>query len=184
MKPFGFSLVELCVALVLISVSLMLAVPELSSFYQKQQIRSELGYLIRAITTARDQAITFNQSVYICPSQNQIACGGDWHDGFISYVDLNFNSELDGEDTVLLTKGNYREGDKIFWRAFRRRNFLEFSPLGFTAFQNGTFTYCPREGLEYAEGLILNIQGRLRFTSDSDGDGIDEGANGRPLRCE
>ena len=70
MKPFGFSLVELCVALALISVSLMLAVPELNSFYRKQQIKSELGYLIRAITTARDQAITFNQSVYICPSQN------------------------------------------------------------------------------------------------------------------
>ena len=57
------------------------------------------------------------------------------------------------------------------------------SPRGFTRYQNGTFTYCPKEGLNYARGIILNAQGRVRFTKDEDQDGIDEGANGRPLRC-
>lgn len=184
MKMSGVSLVELLTVLTLLGVSLLIALPDLKVFQNKQQINSELRHLIRAIMVSRDQAITFNHSVIICPSRIQSTCGGDWHEGFVVFVDTNSNAQLDVNESILLTKESFRDGDKIFWRAFRRRNYLEFTPLGFTAFQNGTFTYCPKEGIEYAEGLILNAQGRLRFTVDKDGDAIDEGANGKPLRCD
>jgi len=184
MRPNGLTAVEILIVLAIISVSIVLALPELNQFQQKQQIKTELTPLIRAITTSRDQAIQFNRSVIICPSQDQRYCGGNWHDGFISFIDDDRSNQRNDYERILLTKGSYRDGDLVFWRAFRRRNFLEFTPLGFTAFQNGTFTYCPKEGIEYAEGLILNAQGRLRFTEDADGDGIDEGANKKPLRCD
>jgi len=57
------------------------------------------------------------------------------------------------------------------------------SPNGYTRYQNGTFTYCPKEGLKYARAIILNAAGRMRYSKDSDNDGINEGADGKPLRC-
>ena len=145
MTPNGLTTVEVLIVLAIISVTIVLALPELNHFQQKHQIRSELSPLIRAITVSRDQAIIFNRSIIICPSLDQYLCGGNWHDGFISFIDEDRDNQRGNHERILMSKESYRDGDLVFWRAFRRRNFLEFTPLGFTAFQNGTFTYCPRE---------------------------------------
>ena len=184
MNTQGLSLIEMLTVVGIITLSVAIALPSFKNILTSKEINSEFIQLHRALTIARDQAIRQNQSIIICPSVDQLHCDGQWHDGFISFVDSNRNHDLDSGEQLISAKSSFRAGDVIYWRAFRRRNFLEMSPLGYTAFQNGTFTYCPKEGLAYAKGLILNTQGRLRFTSDEDGDGIDEGADNQPLRCE
>ena len=58
------------------------------------------------------------------------------------------------------------------------------TPMGFTRDQNGNFTWCPGNGdVRLARQLIVNAAGRLREALDSDGDGVREGANGRPIGC-
>jgi type IV fimbrial biogenesis protein FimT len=75
-------------------------------------------------------------------------------------------------------------GERLIWRSFRRRNFLQFRPEGYTNWQNGSFLYCPSNGdARYGKALIVNIQGRTAPSVDSDGDGVDEQANGDPLTC-
>ena len=101
----------------------------------------------------------------------------------ILFIDYNRDHILNNDDRLIMQFEKFPEGDTIFWRAFQNRQYLQMTPFGYTRFQNGTFTYCPKEGLQYARGIILNKAGSLRFTTDKDEDGVDEGANGKPLRC-
>jgi type IV fimbrial biogenesis protein FimT len=179
----GVTLIELLIVVALISITMMIAAPSLSNFTSKNRITSHLNTLARAISLARQSAVTMNNVVTLCRSDNQNQCSGKWHDGMILFVDYNKDHIVNGADYFIAKFGKFPKDDIIFWRAFQNRQYLQMIPQGFTRFQNGTFTYCPKEGLEHARGIILNTAGRVRFTTDEDNDGYDEGADGRPLRC-
>ena len=179
----GVTLIELMIVLGMISITMMMASPYLRMFALNNRITSQINTLTRAITMARESAINFNKVVTLCRSDNLRSCSGKWHDGMIVFIDHNKDHIYNGDDFYITKFEKFPNGDRIFWRAFQNRQFLQMSPLGYTRCQNGTFTYCPKEGLKYARGIILNAAGRVRFTADEDDDGIDEGANGKPLRC-
>lgn len=183
LNSLGVTLIELIMVVAIFSVIMVIAAPELSSFTRKNRITTQLNTLSRAIRMTRGSAVNLNRVVTLCRSDNGQQCGGKWQDGMILFVDHNKDHIVNGKDYFLSQFEKLPEGDKLFWRSFQNRQYLQFSPQGFTRFQNGTFTYCPKEGLEYARGIILSATGRLRFTTDADGDGVDEGANGLPLRC-
>ena len=49
----------------------------------------------------------------------------------------------------------------------------------------GNFTYCPpNNDARHARQLILSMSGRPRAALDTNGDGIVEDANDKPLRCD
>ncbi|MFT5452845.1 MAG: type IV fimbrial biogenesis protein FimT [Enterobacterales bacterium] len=183
LRPRGVTLIELLIVVALFSITMMIAAPSFTRFTSKSRITTNLNTLARAISIARESAVTMNAVITLCRSDNQNLCRGSWHDGMILFVDYNKDHIVNGKDYFIAKFDKFPKDDIIFWRAFQNRQYLQMSPQGFTRFQNGTFTYCPKEGLEYSRGIILNAQGRVRFTKDEDGDGIDEGANGKPLRC-
>jgi len=179
----GVTLLELLIVMSIIAISITLATPSMKAFTVKNRITAQVNTLALAIRMARDSAIMKNNVVTLCRSDNKIQCSGKWHDGMILFVDQNKDHRFNGTDTLITEFSPFPEGDTIFWRSFQNRQYLQMSPRGTTRYQNGTFTYCPKEGLEYARGIIINAAGRVRFTKDNDGDGIDEGADKRPLRC-
>ena len=76
-------------------------------------------------------------------------------------------------------------GAQLSWRAFRNRSYLQFFARGYTAWQNGTFQYCPAsQEARFSRAVIINVQGRVALSRDNDGDGIAEYANGDPLSCD
>ena len=179
----AFSLVELLIALAIIALTLGLIAPEMQTFLTRTKVTSQVNQLVKIIHMARETAIYRNQRVIVCRSENGIECGGDWHEGILLFTDTNGDKQRHTTEEIIHAFPAFRNGDRLYWRAFRNRQYLEMSPRGFTAWQNGTFTYCPTEGLEYARGVILNAAGRIRLSTDSDNDGIHEGSSGRPLRC-
>ncbi len=182
-KPKGVTLLELIIVMAIIAVSITLAIPSMKAFTVKNRITAQVNTLALAIRMARESAIMKNYIVTLCRSADQLQCGGNWHDGMILFADKNRDHLFNGSDTLIAGFENFPAGDVIFWRSFQNRQYLQMSPRGTTRYQNGTFTYCPKEGLEYARGIIINAAGRVRFSKDKDGDGIDEGADRRPLRC-
>ncbi|MCP4270869.1 MAG: prepilin-type N-terminal cleavage/methylation domain-containing protein [Gammaproteobacteria bacterium] len=183
MIPKGITLIELIVVMSIIAVSITLATPSMTAFTVKNRITAQVNTLALAIRMARESAITKNNVVTLCRSDNKLQCGGKWHDGMILFVDQNSDHQFNGSDVLITAFSRFPDGDILFWRSFQNRQYLQMSPRGTTRYQNGTFTYCPKEGLEYARGIIINAAGRVKFTKDNDGDGIDEGADRRPLRC-
>lgn len=182
-RSSGVTLIELMISIGIFSITLMFAMPSLSDFTTRNRVTTKINTIAIAIRLARESAVNFNAVSTLCRSNGQQHCQGKWHEGMVVFLDYNKDHILDDDDKLITLFEKFPEGDTIFWRAFQNRQYLQMSPLGYTRYQNGTFTYCPKEGLKYARGIIINRAGSIRFTTDKNNDGIDEGANGKPLRC-
>jgi len=183
LKPSGFTLVELYIVLAIASVLAIALAPSMQNFISNNRISTHLNKLIKAIHFSRESAIHLNRTVTLCRSSDGISCSGEWRQGMIAFTDYNKDLKLSEGEKLLHRFEPFPEDDHVYWRAFRNRQYLKMTPMGNTAYQNGTFTYCPKEGIKYAKGIILNAAGRIKLTTDGNKDGIDEGANKKPLRC-
>jgi len=179
----GLTLIELLITSSILLLSLTLAAPPVGKMLIKTRISSQLNKLAHAIRFAREAAITMHTTITLCRSSDSINCNGQWQDGMIVFTDENADRSINANDRYLQKFEAFPVTDTVTWRAFGNRQYLQMKPSGFTRFQNGSFTYCPKEGVEYARALIINAAGRVRFSVDSDGDGINEDAKGNPIKC-
>jgi type IV fimbrial biogenesis protein FimT len=181
----GFTLVELLVTLVVALLALSLALPSFRELVARERGTAAVNQLVGAIALARSQAILARRTVTLCPGNADGCLPRDqWHRGAVVFLDHDRDGRLDAADEPLRAFPPLAPGERVYWRAFRSRPYLQFHPRGYTAWQNGSFLFCPPDGrAELARMAIVNAQGRVRLARDSDGDGIAEDARGRRLRC-
>ena len=179
----GYSLNELLIVLSLTSISLLIGLSGFNILASEARVMSQINELKRFIRIAREAAVNERATTTLCPSEDGLSCGSDWNSGYLLFIDSNRDRVINDNDRILAQHQAIPENDKLIWRVFRNKKYLQMSPLGTTRFLNGTFTYCAHEGLRFSRGLIINPQGRVRMTADNDGDQIHEGADNRPLRC-
>lgn len=185
MRSRGISLVEILITLVIAGVLLRIALPAFGDFIAGQRAVAAINGVIGSVQLARSRAVTGRTTVIFCPRREAI-CGSrsDWSNGGWIFADQNRNAELDENEPVIGSLPPMPAGATLTWRAFRNRAYLRFLPTGLTDWQNGHFLYCPANAdARFARVLILNAQGRVRVTRDTDGDGIAEDAGGSPLEC-
>jgi type IV fimbrial biogenesis protein FimT len=180
----GLSLIELLFTLLILSVLLTVALPSFSSIVAAKKSDLLMSRLQHAVELGKVTAITNTGTVTLCKSESGIDCGGNWQDGMILFTDSNGDRKVD-QDDKLIRYITFPEIDgTLSWRAFQNRQYLQFTPQGFTRYQNGSFIFCPRnQKAEFARQLVINRTARARITIDSDGDGIREDSNGAPIRC-
>jgi prepilin-type N-terminal cleavage/methylation domain-containing protein len=181
----GFTLVEAMSTLAISSILLYLALPSFNSLIDRHHSTSRINGVIGMVRFARQSAITENGWVTLCSAVNQSCSGSpEWHTGVMAFADPDRNGVRDVDERVLAYYPALDSGERLRWRSFRNRNFLQFTPRGYTNWQNGSFHYCPASGNpRFGKVVIINIQGRATPSMDQDGDGIDEQANGSPLTC-
>ncbi len=77
MKPRGFTLVELLVAIAIIGLVLAVSVPFSARFYESMQYRQAVKGLVTTLSFARQSAITSGvvADVMINPETREIVCG-------------------------------------------------------------------------------------------------------------
>ena len=182
-RKLAFTIIEMLFVVSIISIMLTLINPSLQSFLISNRVTTKLNQLVKIIHMAREAAIYKNKNTILCPSNSANNCAGEWHEGILLFTDRNDNKQRDDSEEIIFHLPSYDNEDRLYWRAFRNRKYLQMTPKGLTAWQNGTFTYCPREGLQHARGIILNAAGRIKLTKDLNGDGVHEGANGKTIRC-
>ena len=180
----GIGLIELLVTLLLLSVLASLALFRAPALVAHKRSDAVLHTLRTAINYARHEAVVTNRHVIICP-RGDAGCGprNTWHRGSIIFADQDRNGAFNSSDIMLTQTAPIRSG-RIYWRAFRSRSYLLFTPRGITGWQNGHLLYCPEDGdPRYARQLVLNFSGRTYASRDSDGDGVHEDVRGRRLKC-
>jgi len=179
----GFTLVELMLVISILGIIMSLSIPSFGGMIKRQKTIGEVNNLISLIYLTRSEAIKRNRVVTLCRSTDAQACGSDWNDGWLMFVDDNRNGTKDPDEKIIRS-GRPGNGYHISFSAFGSNRYMRFSPLGITLSQNGTFTLCPADKDEhYARAVIVSKTARARLSKDLDGDGIDETASGKPLKC-
>jgi type IV fimbrial biogenesis protein FimT len=160
-RAFGFTLVELCVSLLILSILMRAAYPSLQSFIAQTQATTLANDLVSLLHYARLQALHHQRSVTLCSLVDN-ECQRPWQTSLTVFVDQAPLGSLENADQALLTIA-LPDDAKILWRSFRRKGYLRFTGLGATDNQNGTLITCPRPGeIKAARKIVINRQGRFR----------------------
>ncbi len=183
-RTAGMTLLEILLTLGLLGVLLGIALPDLGDWAEAARARVITRNLATQIALARSTAAARQQWVSVCPTEDQLGCGGSWNEGSMVFSDRNGDRRVNQDDVVIRRNGPLPAGETLQWRAFQSRPYLQIEPSGFMRHQSGNFTWCPASrDARFARQLVVNATGRVRVSKDSDGDGIDEDSAGNPLSC-
>ncbi len=179
----GFTLIELLCIIAIFSITFSFAFPGLRYFIEQNKSTAFANNLVSLVNTGRQTAISSGEITTFCPTEDQLVCTKDWSKGAMVFRDKNANMKVDNNDKVIRVMAPISPS-RLFWRAFQNKQVIQFSPLGYTRSQNGTFTYCGNpDDLATARILIINKSGRARPGQDNDNDGIYEQPNGGLPKC-
>jgi type IV fimbrial biogenesis protein FimT len=162
-RPDGFSLMELLMALLLLSVLFSLAIHPMAAFKARQDLNSFQQDLTRLIRHARHHALLNKTRVSICTTDHTGKCSTLEYGTLTSFIDEKGRRTLE-HDTDILMRLDIPSSLKIQWLGMRPRTSLHFSPYGMTFVSNGTFTLCHRGPNAHHLKIVISLQGRMRST--------------------
>ena len=176
----GITLIELMVTIAIAAGLIASAVPNFEETIRNNRMVTQINELHASLNFARSEAIKRNSNITICRSSNGSSCTDDWKNGWIVFVDSNFNGSVDGED-VLRVHGAIFETNTLTFsqtRVIYRRNGLPREN------SDGTFTLCDERGAEKARGLIISrLSGLAYLATDSDSNEILNDGDDLDLAC-
>lgn len=187
----GFTLPELILTLALLAILAQLSLPALD-FDQRSEADRAFMQLSALLTNARAHAIASHSVTIVCPSNNGSDCDSNWRSGAIAFADADNNRQRSADEALIgYIDWSTRQHNQaaplrgtLLWRTFGNRQSIRIDELGQLTGQNGNFTWCPPAQTGHtAHQLVINSAGRIRLASDSDGDGMREDSQGRPLNC-
>lgn len=171
---YGFSLVELMVAISITAITLALAAPSFSDAVQKNRISSITQEFLGTIAYARSEAARRAGSVCLCKSSNGSSCGTGattWADGWIVFRNSDSDSPpvVDSGEPILKVFGSLPSGYTLAASSAFASS-LCYDRYGM-ANDLGTFAIC-RDSDETTAKAILVLRTRPRMATDSDADGV------------
>ena len=164
-QPYGYTLIELLITLSIVSIFSLNVFPNLSALLAQQRSAVLTNNLAGALAYARSEAITKHTTVLTCQSNNGSECNrsGNWHNGWIIFIDKNRNKQRDPDETLLRVYAAENNGTQATFRGSAGiRHYMKYKPSG-QAFPNGSFLICnPNIGV--GKALIMYRSGRLRLS--------------------
>ncbi len=158
-RESGFTLIELIVILVVASILVSLAVPNMRTLIQDGRLSSQANDLLTDISVARSHAVHRPATVGICPSANGTACllpGSGWENGRLMFVDG------DSDNTCCSAadeRVRYREAPSTE-NTQRTANIdpLIFNAEGLMTSGGGAFTFnlCDKRGTAHGRVVTVN----------------------------
>jgi len=171
MSQRGLTLLDLLVALVILSLLLALAVPNFQSYISSTQTKTRTLSLYEALQTARTRAVSRNQRA-------TLRALGDWSRGWVLFDDRNHNGQPDPDERLLAEhrfsgtqvniEGNRPLKDYVSFVGTGESRFASGSPGG--GFQAGRLTLCARDANKPGYQLVLARMGRVRIQEAQPGD--------------
>ncbi|GAB3475067.1 GspH/FimT family pseudopilin [Azotobacter salinestris] len=175
----GFTLGEALTSTAILGILLSLAVPAFTHLSLNSQKNSAAQQVRSLLSHARSIAVTMRKTTSLCGSRNGHSCVKTEIRFFIVFVDRNLDGKADPGE--LIRQEPVPPGTRYQVNASSLFS-IRFRPNG-TASSYGSIALCPSAENRYAARLIVSSMGRVRSARDSDGDGVVEGADGRPQSC-
>ncbi len=174
----GYTLIEAITVAAVAGLAVSLAVPGISDVVGDQRRASAINELVAGLHLSRSTAITRNQSVSMCPSDNGNSCtASGWESGWLAFVDPTGALAAPAEGD-LVAVGRPAPGVTI--RSAEFEQFLAYRANGQVmvnslSVANGTFAICDGRGAGAARLLVVNAAGKPQLESAL--------ANGQPPSC-
>lgn len=159
MKSYGFTLVELLVALLVLGILLGIGMPAFGKMIDQQRMDAGLVALTGSLNMARQEAVRRNRPVTLA------AIGGDWNNGWVMFLDNNRNGRYD-EGEALLREIAPNAVSRVHANT-PVSQYVQFNARGESqllngGFQAGTFRFCPKASRDEGRRVTINQVGRWR----------------------
>ena len=160
MRLRGITLYEMLVTLLIAGVIATFGIPSLQSLLANVRLTTATNTLIAALYATRSEAIKRGQRVVLCPSTDHRSCtgAGDWHVGYLLYVDADDNRSLDNGEPVLRV---FEALSGVTVRSSIYRSHVTYLPSGFASGSNLSFAVCAR-GASAGRAVVVSNSGRAR----------------------
>ena len=182
-KNKGFTLIELMIAVSILSIIMMVGVPSFSSSINKNSVAATVNDIQTSLNQARSEAVTRGVTVTVCSSNNQVSCSGGWDDGWIVFSDIDADNVVDGGADLILSVFDAPASDSDLRLSALDSSMIQYFNNGYSN-QTGTFIGCPPDkNIAYSRGVIVSASGMIRKSRDGDGDGTHEDSTGTDFSC-
>jgi type IV fimbrial biogenesis protein FimT len=158
----GFTLIEIMIALAVLSILGTLAIPGFTNLLQDSSRTSAVNAFIHTVFLARSEALKRGEMVSICKSPDGANCNtaGEWNGGWITFVnsDRDEPPQRDADESLLQVQEPWRGG-----KITANRAAFSFRPHT-QGVVNGTIVFCDRRGSAAARAVIISHVGRPRVS--------------------
>lgn len=175
----GVTLIELMITLAIITIILTAVAPSIQSILIKNRIVAEINEMSSLIRFARHHAINEQAPVSVCPSSDHINCSSDWNDPKIVFIDLDNNGIRAAAEELVVSISAISSTNTMTGPA----GSLIFLGTGESSVATEILLCHDNKKAEYARSLSITLQGRVKMSTDSDRNGVNENAAGTPLSC-
>lgn len=145
----GFTLIELLFTMMILAILIVLSMPTLASFFNKNVQQNDAIRLFHTLQFARTEAIKQQCNITLCPSQDLKHCSNDWSNGFIVY-------RVNPENTILRAQKN-TQTSHIQTPSLER---IEYTKEG-RCLSRGTIYFYQQEKILHK--IVLYDSGRARI---------------------
>ena len=166
-SQLAFTLIEQCLAIGLLAVLTLTAIPSWSGFLTKTKIRATGSELHTTLMKARNHALENHVTVIVCEanSEQMSQCNKkrqrntNWIQGWIAYADSNDNGELDSDEDIFHVSQNLNRIPVVFNQTGRLRFFTNGTS------RSAGFYIC-HPGSETEAYIRLLYSGRSRISAE------------------
>lgn len=195
-RTAGFTLLELLIAMVMVSVLLALSGPTFVDTLQRNRQSTALNDVVGVLAYARGEAVARSAIISACstadPYATTITCRNTnvYDDGWLIFVDdgsgggVAGNGQIDGSEVLLRTRDDAPRDVTVRTYNFPRVSAISFDDTGLST-GRGTIVICDARGADEASALVVNLSGQSRLAQDdpADTDSIVEDDAGNAVVC-
>ena len=166
-RASGFTLIELMIALAIVGILLMVAVPSFREAMMNVRISAQTNDLLTDLSVARSEAVKRNLPVLLCTSTNGQSCGGRWSDGWIVFVDADNSASVTDGDLVVKTRPAAEGNNSIVATAGTETlSAVSYRPTGLTGNKALVkFSICDsRTATASGREIEITVTGRAKST--------------------
>ncbi|MFT6329260.1 MAG: type IV fimbrial biogenesis protein FimT [Bermanella sp.] len=175
----GVTLLEMMITLAILAIVLTVVAPSMQNFLIKNRITGEINEVSGIVQYARHLAIDEQINVVVCPSEDFEACGTNWNNPKIVFIDSNADGNRNSDEELLVATAKASDSTKMTGP----NTSINFQYTG-AASRSFSIQLCPiNDDATVARAILVSLQGRVKVSSDADDNGTHEDMDGVALNC-
>lgn len=165
----GFGLIEIIVTTAILAILVGIALPNIQQVIAQNRVATTTNELLWVLRVARAEAIKSGFRTIVCASADQRNCSGNWHDGWMLFIDHNRTAKPASSSAILHVQRPFPKEVSISGNG-KVKNNIAYQPNGHLGainglLQNGTFSISVT-GAEPRQ-IIISNSGRPRVVKGS-----------------